>query len=1197
MSDHDEASFYDWSEDENQSMDVEGTPVFSPAADVDESRRSRASSVMSEASDVGAGASTRAQNLRLDDVSPLCAFMRNVNNERDVEKSPPVFCCPFWLREGRFPLLAKKLLWLLCDIKRFCEGKTKNVFLAGVPGTHVVDNDGICSAMSYNINRHMDLNGFNIMLTVDEMNPDLKSIPAFDVQLRVVQAGRHQGGDSYGSREQYLLVMVFCAPCFNLRTAVWETLYCRPNDPNLQDRRVGWQEVIFHSQNFAECYNEMSMEIDVVDNNADLLLKERLTHITLECFTLLFSVPRSLDAITRHVAIMRSFDQRLVFIEGFGRVGEQRESLMLDCLHEIRNYELSWNMEMERYNLIKKKKKTNERASSGASNAGDVDRNIEETLQTFRANLPSSPVGIGTDGVMQYVIPNHTLTVKFVCDVFTEKGLNFNMFNQRWRGLPHSVNIVVLQRCLKKARHSEAAVNLDGLDPNGLPVVENTSDCVSQSEWYNIVRGGGSKGQGTMFRQSFSGWQKYVRGTLRAVPSDQRYDLMCDYMQQGVLLAIMHADGSDGCEFGRLKTISLAMSDSKKRRFIFGHDLFWQFIDNQERTSGYVWDSHVSHALHFLHSLFGHCNEGGFRLKEYNFFLLFLLCCRQVVGLLDQSNNRVVPAPKCCGLMIWVRNGPFARYDEKLKCVVDVYAKRNGTGLDTVVDLFRNILMLEKYSGYEGCGRLQLVPLDTTSAYGLKVECSDKYKSGSLVGTVNQFGQTYALTEMNVPDNNEGLMFMGALVHIVKGSLSVEEASVTKSTVANANGGERETYEWVLAVPFLATIGAANFVGERCLERVKTLLCISRALTASSGGSARRNDGLLGYVNEKSGQSGFGSVMDRDLFKVYIDSLGLSLGVAYMQRQSIIDKVHASSVCTGILDVFLSCLKRSTGILNPSYVSDLQFSRSVQTAQTYGVSLSLLVQSVDEILRDTVVRNGRGIDASSGNDYYRLMKNVALRFGVCGLELPILPCVLSDLTESMLRQDFFHLLGIFACEMKVPCFSEKSMVSFFKNGQFASVREKSVFDDWVLRLQHDGCIFTSEKRPTQMFLSLPAKDVSVNLAARENASPQVQQGPKPVIKSIFQSTILLAEEQNKNSVVRQVGRTLYLTYRKILEVITLLSSVIVDSAFGRSPVTCRRRVSSSTRSSTAWMHAPSSQSSTAGCICLETAARFSRGIS
>lgn len=1151
MSEHDDVSFYHGSDNASQAMDIEEDVVLSPPADLAESvieGRSREGSTVSDGVPLSQSGGVNSKRLRVDDVSPLCAFMRDVRNEIEVDNIPPVFCCPFWLREGRFPLLAKKLLWLLCDIHRMCEGKTKNVFLGGVPGTNVVEKDGIYSAMSYDVNRHMDLNGFNYMMTVDETRPNLKSIPAFEVQLRIVQAGRHEFNELFSNREQYLLVMVFSAPCFNLRTAVWEAVYARSNDPNLGDKTFTWHEILFHAKNFVKCYNESSMEVETADESTSLLLKETLTNLTNDCFTVLFSLPAALKSIVGHVSAMRSFDENLVWVEGFGAVGEQRAGLFEECINEIRNYELSWNSEMERYVAAKKKKRSQENTSGRQRNNRENDSVSDETVQNFRAKLPSSPVGIGTDGVLVYRIPHHALTVKFVCDVFMERTLSFDVFNRRWKGLPHSVNIVLLQRCLLRSRELDPS---SVSEEDDMPAVVHGSEYVSQADWYRIVRGPSSRTKGSMFRQGFSGWQKFVESAVGQAPCSKRYKLLHDFMQQGVLLAIMHADGSDGCEFERLKILSLAMSDTKTPRFVTGRGVYREFVEKVHEEHKYVWDSHVSHALYFVHCMFGECNEKGFKLKEYNLFLLFLLCCRHAIGILDQSNGRVAPAPKCCGLMIWIRSGPFAKYDEKLKCVVDTYTKKNGTGLDTVIDLYRSIFALDNYSGYQGCGRLQLVPLDTTSAYGLKVECSDKYKSGSLVGTVNQFGQIYALTEMNIPDNNESLMFVGALVHIVKGSLSVEEASVTKSTVANPNGGERETYEWVLAVPFLAMIGAANLVGERCIERVRTLLCVSRALTASSGSNVKPHNGLLGTVNEKTGYSGFTGTDDRNLFKIYIDGVGVSLAVAYMQRQSIIDKVHASSVCSGLLEVFLSCLKRSSGILNPSYVSDLQFSRSVQTAQTYGVSLSLLIQSVDEILRDSI-GGDHGFAGSDHNEYYRAVKNVALRFAACGLELPVLPCVMSDLTENMLRQDFFHLLGIFACELRVPCLSEDSLLSFFKSGTLPTAKEKAEFEKWILGLYSHGSIYTSERQPSQLFLSLPWKEQAATFGGRENVSPQQPQNPQnpqqpqrpQIIKSMFQSLIILGDDNHKSPMVRQVGNMIYSNYRMILEVGSCGSDVL-----------------------------------------------------
>jgi hypothetical protein len=981
----------------------------------------------------------------------------------------PHFCLAFELLDKTaLPQLAQKAIWAINNAVSCVEKGEEGAYIRGLTGLKCFKGNN--KGEKYSIIRdemYNDEVGGDLSSTQQQAREDGSSIvmKEVDIQIRIheAKATKPADGDEEEKEiaEHYLFLLVSSPLAFSLRKAVYNTLQLkfRGIDAQYADaRRTVWNTLATHVRQglTMEGQSKQYTELEVLRAH-DTSSVDWVNISSSHSFTRLFSVQTSVDWVRNHFFAKHAWCDR-VMVEGFGELEKFRECVDPTHISGCMRYDEDVEKAIAKTQRKQKKKSTPRKRTmsavllgvDGGAGAGDDDHE-EGGDQDGEEVTVLVPFGYQAMDGGDRGYPPCSIAMKVMVPLILEAQVSLYQFYTHAHAFPASVTLDIL----KKSLGLDAAVEDggDGGESQFADSVEGGNDnnnddeddqLLSLGESQNIVCGKDFTLGRPMLCNGDASWAVKCEKNIVSIRGDravQRISYLRGFLRLGFGLALTRSMGSDVytnervAQYGKLVEHSSGSVSLHECRETF-KKLLKVTGDGKRLGCG------THEALRLLDYTMTSCNSMVWNLRPDNLFLVVQMMVSDIMLCLNYHGSVIGGACNGIGATLVVRDGGGS-YRKLFKdpssseigsSVGQIYSKRNGSGADTCVSIYKSVVGISSYDSRFKLSKELISELKRTTELGLMQESCNIVE---VLGTetvqthcvTETMGRKYS-TELKAANDPQSQNCMQAITWLIPRNTISSDANIFKSTRENEKTKARIPVEY-RQVTYGFWLLCSNSVGNLSRERFRTLVTVSRSVSAAAdsldpidaekkkrAAERRAANPATAKKDKKNGVQDSSSASDdaysakviAEARPIFLSSLCTTVVTGFMQWTGMLGKLPTSPVLEALIQVFYAQLKLSKDILNPDMFGQGERPRCLQISKARGVASSLLAISIQETIDAGRLKKGHQ-DAIEGASFRMMLESTS----------PVIaPWIMGDTMEHMLRLDFFILMQLFCQKLEVP---------------------------------------------------------------------------------------------------------------------------------------------------------------------------------
>jgi hypothetical protein len=618
---------------------------------------------------------------------------------------------------------------------------------------------------------------------------------------------------------------------------------------------------------------------------------------------------------------------------------------------------------------------------------------------------------------------------------------SYQLFWSECKGFPTSVTLDVLKKSL------DMEDDASGEEEECLTLVE--SDMIMKGETPIFKR--------PMLSGGDSVWGEQCRESLLRMEGDgrRRWEYQRKFVRLAFALGLTRASGSDVYDNKRVEAYGkfMAMGEESVREC---KDTYAKFMEN---AGGKRLGCCVHEAMQLFTHVLHQVNHEVWHLRPDNLYLLMQLMTSDVQLCLNYFDSMIRSACNGIGGMLIVRDGggsyrtlfhkDTAGHSEGSVNMGQVLSKKNGSGVDTCVSIYKSHVNLSAYSKECASNVEGFVELKRTTELGLLQECCNvienpNTESARQIHTVKDTCSRKFSTELRAGNDTPSQSCMQAISWLVTRSTLGLDSNCFATTKENEKTKTRVSVEY-RQVMFGYWVVCTNNVGTQSRERFKTLLTVSRSIcsctNAISRPSAAEEGGEENGIRDPCAMTcdrhnGAGFQAGRSLF---FSNMCTCVVSAFLQWTGVLGRLPASPVLEAVLDVFYAQLALCKDMLNPNAYVQGERGRCFQISKARGVAMSLIMTSMAQTLE--AGRRGCGQQEAVEQTAQRLMLE--------GTSPHLATWIMADTLEHMFRMDFMLLLQMIGTKLQVP--GNLTLMDVLTWLQTGSARHCAALEGWLSR--------------------------------------------------------------------------------------------------------------------------------------------------
>ena len=1004
-------------------------------------------------------------------------FSRKVHRRSDIAKgllrieggfipesqfAAPHFCVAFELLDKTaLPQLAQKAIWAINNAVSCVEKGEEGAYIQGLTGLKCFKSK---KGEKYSIIQDESFNtelGEDLSLTQQQAREDGSSIvlKEVDIQIRIheAKATKPADGDEEEKEvtEHYLFLLVSSPLAFSLRKAVYNTLQLkfRGLDAQYADtRRTVWNTLATHVRQGLTMEGQSKQYTDLeVFRAHDTSRVDWINISSSHSFTRLFSVQTSVDWARNHFFAKHAWCATMM-LEGFGELQKYRECVDPTHISGCMRYDEDVEKAIAKTHRKKKRKTTPKKRSmsavllgvdggGGADNEDDMsvlgggDEDGEVTVLV--------PFGYQTGDGGERGYPPCSIALKVMIPLNLEVQVSLYQFYTHAHSFPASATLDILKKSLglDVSVHNN---NTDGVEGNQGHDDDEDEQLLSLDESQNIVCGKDFTLGRPMLSNGDASWavkcEKNIIG-IRGERDVQRISYLRGFLRLGFGLALTRSMGSDVytnervAQYGKFIEHSSGSLSSQECRETF-KKLLKVTGDGKRLGCG------THEALRLLDYTITSCNSLVWNLRPDNLFLVVQMMVSDIMLCLNYHGSVIGGACNGIGATLVVRDGggSFRKLfkdpssSEIGGSIGQIYSKRNGSGADTCVSIYKSVVGISVYDNRFKLSKELISELKRTTELGLMQESCNIVE---VLGTetvqthcvTETMGRKYS-TELKAANDPQSQNCMQAITWLIPRNTTSNDVNIFKSTRENEKTKARIPVEY-RQVTYGFWLLCSNHVGNLSRERFRTLVTVSRSVSAAAdsldpsdaekkkkAAERRAANPATAKKDKRNGVQDSSSASDdaysakviAEARPIFLSSMCTTVVTGFMQWTGMLGKLPTSPVLEAIIQVFYAQLKLSKDIINPDMFNQGERPRCLQISKARGVASSLLAVSIQETIDAGRLKKGHQ-DAIEGASFRMMLESTSPT---------IAPWIMGDTMEHMLRLDFFILMQLFCQKLEVP---------------------------------------------------------------------------------------------------------------------------------------------------------------------------------